>query len=205
MSLLLFCIGLNHVSQLITEGGSSYRFRSGVTVSYHLHMDDIKLHPRSDRNINSLIYLTRIYNKNIRIWFGLDKCGRRVAKRGEVIQTEWVELPEGRIADIQDIYKYMGIPKANGSNDKDAQRLATAKYLQKVRQALRSQQKPSHQYIHPTSHQILSWNLATGGDGCHLSEDTKASHNTERSPPKVQPEAIQKEGRRGLVSVSIHE
>lgn len=67
MHLLLFCIGLNHMSQLITESGSSYRFRSGVTVSYHLQMDDITLHPRSDLNINSLIYLTRIYNENIRI------------------------------------------------------------------------------------------------------------------------------------------
>ncbi|KAF7644738.1 hypothetical protein LDENG_00216610, partial [Lucifuga dentata] len=48
------------------------------------------------------------------------------------------ELPEGRIADIQDSYKYLGIPQANGSHDEEARRSTTAKYLQRVRQVLRS-------------------------------------------------------------------
>ncbi|KAF7656211.1 hypothetical protein LDENG_00045200 [Lucifuga dentata] len=62
-----------------------------------------------------------------------------VTKRGKVVRTEGVELPEGRITDIQDSYKYLGIPQANGSHDEDARRSATAKYLQRVRQVLRSQ------------------------------------------------------------------
>ncbi|KAF7650746.1 hypothetical protein LDENG_00121320 [Lucifuga dentata] len=62
-----------------------------------------------------------------------------VTKRGKVVRTEGVELPEGRIADIQDSYKYLGIPQDNGSHDEDARRSATAKYLQRVRQVLRSQ------------------------------------------------------------------
>ncbi|KAF7644151.1 hypothetical protein LDENG_00226810 [Lucifuga dentata] len=51
-------------------------------------------------------------------------------------RTEGVELPEGRIADIQDSYKYLGIPQANGSHDEEARRSGTAKYLQRVRQVL---------------------------------------------------------------------
>lgn len=43
----------------------------------------------------------------------LDKCGLMVAKRGNVIWTEGVELPEGRIVEIQDSYKYLGVPQAN--------------------------------------------------------------------------------------------
>lgn len=39
----------------------------------------------------------------------------------------------------KDNYKYLGNPKANGNHDKCAQRKATAKYLQKVKQQLRSQ------------------------------------------------------------------
>ncbi|KAL3988692.1 Arf-GAP with Rho-GAP domain, ANK repeat and PH domain-containing protein 1 [Sarotherodon galilaeus] len=32
-------------------------------------------------------------------------------KRGKVIRTEGIELPEGNIADVEDSYKYLGIPQ----------------------------------------------------------------------------------------------
>jgi len=38
-----------------------------------------------------------------------------ISKRGKVIPTEGVELPESTMADVQDSYKYLGIPQANGS------------------------------------------------------------------------------------------
>ena len=50
-----------------------------------------------------------------------------------------MELPEGHIGDVQDSYKYLGIPQANGNHKKAAQRSTTAKYLQRVRQVLKSQ------------------------------------------------------------------
>ncbi|KAF7649379.1 hypothetical protein LDENG_00142260 [Lucifuga dentata] len=56
-----------------------------------------------------------------------------------MVRTEGVEVPEGRIADIKDSYKYLGIPQASGSHDEEARGSATAKYLQRVRQVLRSQ------------------------------------------------------------------
>ena len=44
-------------------------------------MDDIKLYAKNERDIDSLIHLTRIYSNDIRMTFGLDKCGRMVQKR----------------------------------------------------------------------------------------------------------------------------
>ncbi|KAF7652639.1 hypothetical protein LDENG_00094320 [Lucifuga dentata] len=44
------------------------------------------------------------------------KCVYEEYYRGKVDRTEGVELPEGRTADIQDSYKYLGIPQANGSH-----------------------------------------------------------------------------------------
>lgn len=38
--------------------------------------------------------------------------------RGKVIQIEGMELPKGRIADMQDSYKYLDIPQANVNNKK---------------------------------------------------------------------------------------
>ncbi|KAI3356768.1 hypothetical protein L3Q82_003449 [Scortum barcoo] len=61
-----------------------------------------------------------------------------VTKRGRVVRTEGVRLSDGNIADIEDSYKYLGIPQANGNLEEVARKSATAKYLQRVRQVLRS-------------------------------------------------------------------
>ncbi len=65
-------------------------------------MDDIKLYARNERDIDSLIHLTRLYSNNIGMSFGLDICGWIISKGGQVISAEGIELPEGNIADVQD-------------------------------------------------------------------------------------------------------
>ena len=42
------------------------------------------------------------------------------------------------MADIQDRYKYLGIPQANGNHEEATRKSATTKYLQRVRQVLKS-------------------------------------------------------------------
>ena len=59
-----------------------------------------------------------------------------VSKRGKMIRGG--ELPEDCIADVQDTYKYLGIPQANGNQEEAARSSATAKYLRKVRQVRKS-------------------------------------------------------------------
>lgn len=50
-------------------------------------------------------------------------------------------MPEGHTTDVKDRYKYLGIPQANRNHEGVARRASTAKYLQIVRQVLRSQLK----------------------------------------------------------------
>lgn len=78
-------------------------------------MGDIKLYARNERDINSLIHLTRICSNDIRMSFGLEKCDWMVTKRGKMLRIKGTELPEDHIADIQDSYKYLGILQANGN------------------------------------------------------------------------------------------
>ncbi|KAJ8286116.1 hypothetical protein GJAV_G00034730 [Gymnothorax javanicus] len=87
LSPLLFCIGLNPLNQIITKSGYGYQFRSGATISHLLHMDDIKLNARNERNINSLIHITWLYSNAIGLSFGMDKCGRMVARSGFVVMS----------------------------------------------------------------------------------------------------------------------
>ena len=72
-------------------------------------MDDIKLYVKSERDIDLLIYIIRLYSNDIGMLFGLEKCSRMVIKRGKVVRIEGIELLEGNIVDIEDSYKYLGI------------------------------------------------------------------------------------------------
>ena len=62
-----------------------------------------------------------------------------ISKKGKMIITEEVELPEGKIANVQDSYKYLGTPQANGNHEEAAKKFGTAKSLCRIRQALRCQ------------------------------------------------------------------
>ncbi|XP_055368940.1 uncharacterized protein LOC129604854 [Betta splendens] len=50
LSPLLFCIGLNPLSQIINKTGYGYRLRNGATISHLLYMDDIQLYAKSERD-----------------------------------------------------------------------------------------------------------------------------------------------------------
>lgn len=60
LSPLQFCIELSPFSQLIKKIG--LRYHKSRTTSHLFYMDDIKLYAKSERDINSLIHVTRIYS-----------------------------------------------------------------------------------------------------------------------------------------------
>ncbi|XP_055084005.1 uncharacterized protein LOC129456947 [Periophthalmus magnuspinnatus] len=167
LSPLLICIGLNTLSQIISNTGYGYRLWNGATISHLHYMDDIKLHAKNEWDNDSLIHTTRIYSTEIGMSFGLEKCSRMVTKRGKLVYTEGVFFPEGTIGDIEDSYKYLGIPQANGNLEEETRKVATAKYPRRVRQVLRSQLIGKNKT--QASNQIPSRNLkvAKGGDTDH--------------------------------------
>lgn len=63
-----------------------------------------------------------------------------VTKRRKVVKMEGTALLEGNIADTEDIYLYLGIPKANRNHEGVARKTTTTKYLQRVKQMLRGQE-----------------------------------------------------------------
>uniref|UniRef100_A0A3B4GHN1 NACHT, LRR and PYD domains-containing protein 3-like n=1 Tax=Pundamilia nyererei TaxID=303518 RepID=A0A3B4GHN1_9CICH len=52
LSLLLLCIGLNHLSQIVDKRGYGYRLQNGAIVSHLLSLDDIKLNARTGEDID---------------------------------------------------------------------------------------------------------------------------------------------------------
>ena len=72
-------------------------------------MNDIKLHAKNEQDIDSSIHLTRMFSSDIGMTFGLAKCGHLIVNRGKVKSTTGFSLPAGRINDIDESHKYLGI------------------------------------------------------------------------------------------------
>lgn len=139
LSPLLFCIALNPLSELLDNSEYGYKFSSGTKINHLLYMDDIKLYAKNQRDIDSLIHLTRVFSNDIGMTFGLEKCGRLIISRGKVQQTSGVSMPQGRIDDIAETYKYLGIMQSFRNQDEEMRSKATTEYRNRVRRVLQSQ------------------------------------------------------------------
>ena len=57
-------------------------------------MDDLKIFAKSNREINGLVSTVQILTNDIGMEFGTKKCGVLVLKRGRVVSSEGVEIPD---------------------------------------------------------------------------------------------------------------
>ena len=52
------------------------------------------MHAKSERELDSLTQTMRIFSDDVGMVFGLDKCAVLILKRGRMVQTEGIELPD---------------------------------------------------------------------------------------------------------------
>lgn len=98
-------------------------------------MDDIKLYARSKQDIDSLIHPTKIYTSDSGMLFELE---REQTKRVMVVRTEGIAKPKGNIADTKNSENYRAISQGCGNHEAAARKVATTKYLQRLRQVQKS-------------------------------------------------------------------
>ena len=65
--------------------------------------------------VNGLVSTVQILSNDIRMEFGIKKCGVLLLKRGKVVSSEGVEMPDGEIIkeDVENGYQYLGILEYN--------------------------------------------------------------------------------------------
>ena len=79
-------------------------------------MDDIKLFAKNEKELETLIHTVRIYNKDIGMEFGIEKCALIVLKSSKRHLTDGIELTKQdniRTLAENETYKYLGILKAD--------------------------------------------------------------------------------------------
>ena len=87
-------------------------------------MDDIKLFAKNEKELETLIQTVRIYNQDIGMEFGIDKCVMIVMESGKRRLTEGIELPNQekiRTLGEKETYKSLGILEADTENQKATQ------------------------------------------------------------------------------------
>ena len=81
-----------------------------------MYMDDIKLFAKKCKELETLIHAVRIYNQDIGMESGIEKCAMLVIKSGKRHLTDGMELPNQdkiRTLGEKETYKYLGILEAD--------------------------------------------------------------------------------------------
>ena len=60
-------------------------------------MDDLKLYAKSEEQQNRLVKTVYVFSTNIGMEFGIKKCGILTMKRGEIIKSERIKLPDSDV------------------------------------------------------------------------------------------------------------
>ena len=60
-------------------------------------MDDLKLYSKSEKALDSLIQTVRIFSTDIGMQFGIDKCAILVMKKGKIVKSDGIQLPNDKV------------------------------------------------------------------------------------------------------------
>ena len=114
LSPLLFVLVMIPLTLVLRQTKASYELKKGgKKINHLLFMDDLKLFVKNEDQIDSLVNTVKIFSEDIKMEFGLPKCGVLIMKRGKVVKNEGISIPDGKM--VKNIEeggcKYLGILK----------------------------------------------------------------------------------------------
>ena len=103
-------------------------------------MDDLKLHPKSEEQTNTLVRTVYVFSTDIGMEFGIKKCGILTMKRGKVVKSEGIKLPDCEMMKQggQEGYTYLGIIELDTIKETEMKEKITKEYKRRQRLILKS-------------------------------------------------------------------
>ena len=141
LSPLLFVICLLPMSIVLRKCRAGYQFGRGqVKVNHLLFMDDLKLFAKDEMEIDSLVRTVCVLSEDIGMKFGVQKCGSVVMKRGKVVNSNGVQLPNGETINSvgEEGYKYIGMLEIDEIMNNNMKALVQKEYLRRLKKILKS-------------------------------------------------------------------
>ena len=113
--------------------------RQTKKINHLLSIDDLKLFAKNESQIDSLVNTVGISSEDTKIEFGLPKCGVLIMKKGKVVKSEGISMPDGKMMNIEEGgYKYLGILDADGVTHEQMKDQIKKEYIRRVRNILKS-------------------------------------------------------------------
>ncbi|CAB3261268.1 unnamed protein product [Arctia plantaginis] len=158
LSPLWFCLALNPLSTLLEGSGLGYRLqKDDQVISHLLHMDDLKLLAPTELQLSALLKVTENFSNSIKMEFGVDKCAVMYVKKGEIVESEGIELSDStklRSLSATETYKYFGISQSLGIPESDMKETLQERFFGRLKKVLKSllsggnKAQPSSQDLH---------------------------------------------------------
>ena len=113
MSPLVFVLALIPLSLILRKAKAAYVFSgSKEKISHHLFMGDLNLYSCNGKRLDMLVQIICVFNEDIGMEFGIEKCEMLVIEKGEIVKLVSIELLDSKvIKSLQEgeSYKYLGI------------------------------------------------------------------------------------------------
>ena len=92
--------------------------------------------------VNGLVSTVQILSNDIRMEFGIQKCGVLLLKRGKVVSSKGVEMPDGEIIKevVKNEYQYLGILEYNKIKESKMKENFQKEYLRRTKLMMKSTQ-----------------------------------------------------------------
>ena len=84
LSPFLFIIAMMPLNHILRKCAAEYKLsRSQEKINHLMCMDGIKLFAKNEKELETLIHADRIYNQDIGMEFGIEKCAMLIMKSGK--------------------------------------------------------------------------------------------------------------------------
>ena len=104
-------------------------------------MDNLKLHWKSENEINGLVTTVEVFSQDMGMKFDIKRCAIIIIiNKGKVKSTDGIELPSGKkIREIEeDGYKYLGILEYDRLQEQEIKDKLRNEYLRRAKLILKS-------------------------------------------------------------------
>ena len=141
LSPLIFVIIMIPLSIILRETKAGYSLQKNDRKINHLmFMDDIKLYGKNTNQLDSLVRTVHVYSEDIGMSFGLDKCAVLELKRGRIVKSEGIDLPDGeKMKEIdKEGYKYLGVLQLDQTLNNKMKTKIRNEYIRRVKKICKS-------------------------------------------------------------------
>ena len=121
--------------QILRKLKSGYTLKTGEKLNHLLFMNDLKIFAKSARGTNGLVSTVKILKNDIGMELAIKECGVLVLKRGNVVSSEEVKMPDGeRIKEVEkNRYRYLGILEYNKIKESKLKQNFRREYLRRTK------------------------------------------------------------------------